>query len=139
MMKISYHISETADMQQSVLSERILSVLDKPGYVILEKSSETIKFKFNIWQLGSRSQVYGKVDGGRFEMKVEGNKVIINFYYYVSPVLWTLFLGFDVCVGIIKEPQILYGIPFILIFFYLHALIVKSSGIEMMRRILNVT
>lgn len=139
MMKITYHISGTADIQQRVLSDRILSILDKPGYVILEKSSEKITFKYNIWRLGSRSRVLGKVDGGRFEIKVEGNKVIVNFYYYVSLVIWILFLGFFTYFGLTKDIHILYAIPVVLLFFYFNLENVKSTAKEWMKGILNVT
>ncbi len=45
MMKIKYRISGAADIQPSALAERILSLLDKSGYVILEKTNKTIEFK----------------------------------------------------------------------------------------------
>ncbi|HET6252640.1 MAG TPA: hypothetical protein VFE32_01135 [Puia sp.] len=62
-MKITYHISGTADIEPSVISERILSLLAKPGYVILENNSKTIEFKHDIWRIGSRMRAYGRVDG----------------------------------------------------------------------------
>jgi len=37
-MKITYHISGTADIQPNVIAESILSLLNKPGNIILESA-----------------------------------------------------------------------------------------------------
>jgi hypothetical protein len=137
-MKIKYHISGTADVQPNVISERILSVLNKPGYVILEKTGETIMYKDNIWRIGSRSDVFGRVDGGRFEINTEGKVVVVNFDYYVSLFFWILFLVFFTFFALTKDIHILYVIPGILVLFYFKVVNVKSTAKGMMKRILKV-
>jgi hypothetical protein len=138
MMKITYHISGTADIQPSEISERILPLLNKPGYVILEKNSKTIEFKDNIWRLGSRMQAYGRVDGGTFEINIEGAGVVVNFDYYVSLDLWILFLVFFAFFALTKEVHIFYLIPFFFILFYFKVENVKSTAQKMMKDILNL-
>ena len=126
-------------MQPSEISERILSLLDKPGYVILEKTGETIKFMHNIWRIGSRMEAYGRVDGGRFEIIAEGKELVVKFDYYVSLVFWILFIVFLTFLGLTKEIHILYLIPAFLIFFCFHVWNVRSTAKEMMKCILKVT
>lgn len=135
-MKIKYHISETADIQSSLISERILLALDKPGYVIIRKTSETIEFYDNIWRLGSRSDVFGRVDGGKFEIKIENDRVVLNFSYYVSPTSEILFSLFSIFFAISKDYHIFYAVPIILIAFLLRVVNVKTTAKAMVRNIL---
>jgi hypothetical protein len=137
MMKITYHISGRADIQPSAISERILSLLDKPGYVILQNIGKTIEFRDNLWRFGSRSDVFGRVDGGRFEINIEGDGVVVNFDYYVSFVFWILFIGFFTFFALIKDIHILYFIPAILILFYFKVENVKSTAKGMMNDMLK--
>ena len=81
-MKIKYHISGTADIESSELTERIFSLLSKPGYIILENTCKTIRFKDNIWRVGSRSNVFGRVDGGSFKINTQGNGVVTDHRLY---------------------------------------------------------
>ncbi len=83
-------------------------------------------------------RVYGRVDGGRFEIITEGKKVVVNFDYYISFALWILFIGFFTYFALTKEIHILYLIPAFLIFFCFHVWNVKSTAKEMMKGILNV-
>jgi hypothetical protein len=138
MVKITYHISGAADIQPTAIFDRILSLLDRPGYVLLEKTSKTITFKYNIWRIGSRTKVLGKVDGGRIEINSEGKGVLVNFDYYVSLDFWILFLVFFVFFAITKGIHILYFIPVICIFFYFKVENVKGTAKGWMKEILLV-
>jgi hypothetical protein len=138
MLKITYHISGTADTQPSAISEKILSLLNKPGYLILEKTNKTIEFKDNIWRIGSRMEAYGKVDGGTFEMTTECKGLVVNFDYHVSLDFWILFLGFFAFFAITEEIRILYFIPVIFIVFYFKVENVKSTAKRWMKGILKV-
>jgi|SRR5579863_7789933 len=139
MVKITYHVSGAADIQPTTISERILSLLDKPGYVLLQKTSNTINFKYNIWRVVSRTKVLGKVDGGRFEINTEGEGMLVNFDYYVSLDFWILFVGLYVFFALTKEIHILFFIPVISIFFYFKVVNVKSRAKGWMKAILNVS
>lgn len=91
-----------------------------------------------LWRFGSRSDVFGRVDGGRFEINTGGDGVIVNFDYYVSLVFWILFIGFFSFFALTKDIHILYFIPVILIIFYFKVENVKSTAIGMMRDIVKV-
>jgi hypothetical protein len=130
-------MSGTADIQTSEIFERILSLLDKPGYVILQNTGKTIEFKDNLWRFGSRSDVFGRVDGGRFEINTEGDGVVVNFDYHVSLVFWILFIGFFTFFALAKDIHILYFIPVILIIFYFKVENVKSTAKGMIKGILK--
>jgi hypothetical protein len=136
MMKITYHISETADIKPGVISDRILLALDKPGYVIIRESRETIEFYDNIWRLASRTNAFGRVDGGKFEIKNENNRIVLNFSYYASPTSEILVSLFFIYLAIFKEYHAFYAVPIILIFFLLRMVNVKTTAREMVTNIL---
>src|SRR5579872_2296351 len=117
-MKIRYHISGAADIQFSLIPERFLLALDKSGYVIIRKTSETIEFYYNIWRLGSRTNAFGKVDGGKFEIKSENNRVVLNLNYYVSPTVDILLSFFFIIFAIFKDYHIFYAVLIIFFFFF---------------------
>jgi hypothetical protein len=137
MKKIMFRVSQATDIEPATITKRIVSELDKPGYIILRKSNEIIEFKYNIWRVGSRSRVLGKVDGGRFQIIAEENRVVLNFSYYVSPFFWILISSFFIFIGIFQDYHILYFILGILVMYFFKVENVRSAGAEMMKNILK--
>ena len=136
MLKIKFHISETSAIQPNLISERILLALDKPGYVITRKTSEIIEFYYDGWRLASRMNAIHNVDGGKFEVKIENNRVELNLNYYVSPIFEIFLSLFFIYGGIFGDYHAFYGVLIIFIFFLLRMVHVKTTAKEMVRNIL---
>jgi hypothetical protein len=135
MMNIPYHISATANIQSGEIIDRILLALNKPGYVITRRTSETMEFYDNIWRLASRMEALGRVDGGKFEIKIDNDRVELSLNYYVSPTSEIFISLFFIYGGIFKNYHVFYALPIIFIFFLLRIVNVKTTAKEMVRNI----
>jgi hypothetical protein len=135
MMKIKYHISQKMDSNAEIILDRIAFLLDKRKYIILSVSNEQIDFKDKSWFVSSRLKYLSRIDGGKFVVSSEKDK-LVDFYFYIS--MWPeIFLTSFFTICCLKDYNMLYLSPPILLMLYLKIASVKNIGIEMMRNILT--
>ena len=136
-MKIRYKkIIHSTDVAPSILKERILRELDKPGYRILNQTQSRVEFKLNLLVPGSRLEVFKRVSGGEFDI-ISENKTIV-FYFYYSPVSEFFLIVFATYIGITQDYNaFLFFMVFITVVFCISLIVMKSVASDMMENILN--
>lgn len=76
-MKITFPISQTTPIEPETITQKIIYELNKPSYRVVNKVEGCLEFIDNIWNLGSRSKAFEKVDGDR----VANNKNQASVHY----------------------------------------------------------
>ena len=135
-MKIRYRkIKGSTNVESFRLIKNIIAELDKPGYIIKDRTKSRVEFKYNIWGFGSRIEVFSIVDGGLFEIDSENKNLVLS--YYLSP----LFEIFASCIaaffGLTQDYYIFYFIIFIAIMLVIRLISVNIVANQMMENILN--
>jgi hypothetical protein len=135
-MKIKYQkLIRSTDIEPSVLLERMVAELNKAGYQITNQTQSSVEFKNNIWGPGSRTDVFKKVDGGKFNISLEEKTVI--FSYYLSPAFEILAFCVVAFFGIVRDYHILFFIVFIALMFFIRIISQKIAGNRMMENLLD--
>ncbi|NBW35356.1 MAG: hypothetical protein EBR30_10130 [Cytophagia bacterium] len=131
-MRIKFKtIIRSTDKEPSILIEKILMELDKPGYQIFAQTPRMVIFTYNIWRFASRSEVFKRIDGGVFNIGSE--KKIITFDFYVSPILEIILTLIAVFFGITEDYHIfLFFAVFIAIMFVIRLISMRNTAIQMM-------
>ncbi|MDN3584252.1 hypothetical protein [Mucilaginibacter flavus] len=136
MIKIKYEISTKTQIQSKIIKERFLEQLNKKNsYQIMENYPNIVKFRNNIWRVGSRMNSFGTVDGGILEIQ-NGEENTVRFSYYISSVFDFLMVVFFLFASFFVDYHIVFLILPILIIFIFRIINVKSIGREMFNNIL---
>ena len=136
-MKIRFKkIIHSTDVAKSILIERILKELNKPGYRIINQTQSRVEFKLNLLVPGSRLEVFRRVSGGEFEIISENKTIAFSFYY--SPLSEILLTVFAVYMGItVDYNAFIFFMVFIAIALCISLIVMKSVANDMMENILN--
>jgi len=135
-MKIRYKITRSTNLDPYTVIKNIIAELDKPGYSITNQNQTYVEFKYNIWGFGSRSEAFRNVDGGMFEVILEG-KTLIVFSFYVSPIFEIIASSIATIFGIIQDYHIFFFIIFIAVMFIIRIISVKIAANRMMENIIK--
>lgn len=136
-MRIKFKtITRSTDKESSILIEKILMELDKPGYRIFAQTPRMLIFRYNTWHFASRSEVFKRLDGGVFNIASE--KKLITLDFYVSPILEIILALFAIFFGITEDYHIFlfFGV-FIAIMFVIRLVSARTTAIQMMDDILT--
>ena len=135
-MKIRYKkIIGSTNVDSSALIKNIIAELDKPGYIIKDRTQSRVEFRYNIWGFGSRTEVFSNVDGGVFDIDSESKTIV--FSYYLSPLFEILASCIAAFFGFTQDYHIFYFIIFIAIMFVIRLISVKIVANRMMENVLN--
>ena len=135
-MKIRYKKTiSSANADSHTLINNIIAELDKPGYRIISQTQSCVEFKYKIWRVGSRGEVFNRVDGGTFDIISEGKTIVFSFY--LSPIFEILAISIAAIFGIIQDYHIFIFIIFIAVMFVIRIIAVKNEANRMMGNILN--
>ena len=80
-MKLYFKVLATSTLPPSVVQDKIIMLLKLEHYIVKNRTSNTISFKDDKWDLRPRSYYFKKVDTGVFEVtiKSEGSQVIYTY------------------------------------------------------------
>jgi hypothetical protein len=135
-MKIKYKkIIRSTEIEPSALLKNVIDELNKAGYQITNQTQSGVEFKNNIWGPGSRTDVYRKVDGGKFDINSEKNT--IGLFYYTSPVFQIIASCIAAFFGIITDYHIFFFIIFIVFTFLIKLMSQQMAGNRLMENVLN--
>jgi len=137
MIKITFHISEIINVGPEIIIERIASELNKPGYIIKKRTTNNLEFENTIWQRGTQSDAFGKIDGGQFNIDTTEKKSVIYFSYYLDPSYEILLITGLIIWGFIKNYTVFFLLIPLLLIFSFRIINVKSVGRIMIRKITN--
>ena len=102
------------------------SELEKRGYLIGHLDNRSITFKDNFWRLGSRSEAFKRVDGGKFEINPEqGN---ISFTFYISLTSEIVVTAVMILIALFDGPVILFLIIFFWLMFFVRVFALRAGG-----------
>jgi len=133
-MKIKYKkIIRSTDYQPVNLTRKIVEELHKQGYEILQQSQNSIEFKYNIWSLGSRTDAFKKIDGGKFDIFSVNKSIVLS--YYLSPIFEILASCVAAFFGFTQDYHIFYFIIFIAIMLIIRLISVKIVANRMIENI----
>jgi|ERR1700754_4428823 len=136
-MRIIYKkLIRLTNIEPSVLLKRMIAELNKGGYQITSQTQSSVEFKNNIWAPGSRTDIFRKVDGGKFNIILEERTII--FSYYLSPVFEILASCIIAFFGIIRDYHILFFIVFIAVMFFIRIISQKTVGNRMMENLIDL-
>jgi len=125
-MKIRYKvITKQIDVEPYGLIKNISSSLTERGYTIYDINSKEIKFRYNIWQFGSRANTLNKIDGGEFVIDASMTKKI-TFSYYTSPTIEILAIFASLYFILFIDYLFVIFIAFTVFFFLLRLVIAKN-------------
>jgi hypothetical protein len=135
-MKIRYKKTiRSTNAGSHILINNIIAELDKPGYRIISQTQSCLEFKYKIWRVGSRGEVFNRVDGGVFDIDPESKTIVFSFY--LSPILEILAISIAAIFGIIQDYHIFIFVIFIALMFVIRIIAVKIVANRMMENILN--
>jgi hypothetical protein len=135
-MKIRYRkIVRSTNIDSNALIKRIVLELSKPGYKITNQIQSSLEFKYNIWRVGSRTEVFRNVDGGRFDVISESKSIVFSFY--LSPIFEILAISITAFLGITQDYHIFFFVVFITLMFFIRLISVKIAANRMIENIVD--
>ncbi len=135
-MKIKYKaIMRSTNIEPPVLMENIVTELDRSGYNVTSKTQNSIEFKYNIWGLGSRNDVFRRLDGGIFNIHKESKNLAL--YFYLSPAFEITATCVAVLFGVTQDYHALFFIIFIAVMFSVRLISVKIAATRIMEEVLR--
>ena len=133
-MRIRYKkLLRPTDLSQADLVRNILNELNKPGYNIIKQDSKSVEFNYNIWRLGSRSEVFRRVDGGTFE--IIPNSQEVSFTFYTSAIFEIIATVVVIIIALTQDRQLLLFLIFIWLMFIVRTVSVKKAANQMMTNV----
>ena len=127
--------STTHKMPQIV--DRILLVLNQNQYNIINTSTNSITFRYNIWRIGSRSEGFETINKGKFEIQPSDESLLI-LTYFTDPTFEILISAVAIIVGIVEDDYYVFlFIIFSVLIFILRWINMKHVANRMIENIAN--
>jgi len=135
-MKIRYKkITRSTDANSATLINNIIAELNKPGYIIINRTENDVEFQYNIWRFGSRADVFRTVDGGKFQISKECKTISLS--YYLSPTFEIIAVFIIATLGIFQDHHIFIFIIFIGAMFFARIITSRMVSNRIMDNVLN--
>ena len=128
MIKITYNLSKSINIESLDIIPSIHEKLVSLGYEIISEDNDTIGFKNNFWQMGSRTKGFTKVDGGKFSVIGLKNETELVLSYYVSFEFVIYYTVFSILASLIVGYEALYFLLVVIVILLLRIDNVKSLG-----------
>ena len=93
-MRLKFHVTQTINVEPSVLIDRILLKLKLVKYEIEEVNDNCVLFNDNPWILRWRHEAIKRLDGGKFEINISQDITSVTLHYYLKLLPWLLSLVF---------------------------------------------
>jgi hypothetical protein len=138
-MKIKFQVSQTTNLEPSIIIDRILILLKDKKYRIQEVTDNSITFDDDPWVLRWNFQQIRRLDGGRFEICASDGSKSVSFKCYLD-ILQTLLLLSAILIFLIVQwdyTGLLFLGLFILIVGSIQITTSKDVAREMVREILS--
>ncbi|QEC75641.1 hypothetical protein [Mucilaginibacter ginsenosidivorax] len=114
-MKIKFKLTQATHVAPRVVVDKIVSLLEGNDYRITNLTSSIVEFNDSTWKLRWRHEATARLDGGKFELSVSGDEVLVTFSYYTSLTV-QLLIFIALSIALIKDHQYI-GILFFLAFY----------------------
>jgi hypothetical protein len=92
-MKLKYKIAKTTELRSEDIIKRILLVIEKKNYGILEVSGTSVSFDNRTGGLVRNWEYARQMKSGTFEIVNNGNNNVVVFEYYPIPVFDFIWVG----------------------------------------------
>ncbi|SEO58108.1 hypothetical protein [Mucilaginibacter sp. OK283] len=138
-MKIKFKLTQATHVAPQFVIDKTVSLLEGEEYRVNNLTSSIVEFDDNPWKLRWRHQAAGRLNGGKFELSVTADEVLVNFSYYTS-LTAPLLIFIALAIGLISQERY-YGILFFLAF-YIFAISIqlitqRGTAKDMLKSILS--
>ncbi len=138
-LRLKYQISGTTNLSTDVIIEKIKQELVNKKYRILDSNDQSIEFDINPWRMAPRGEEI-KISGGKFEIGLIGEQVVVTLSYY-NHIVMLLLISTVFMVFVSTSAPIELILVFALFFTIVITLAIiagKSKGQELLNDILGI-
>jgi hypothetical protein len=139
-IKLRFQVSQSTNHEPPIIIDSILLKLKDKKYNVIDVTDSSVKFKERPWVIMSNFRATMRLDGGRFEIGVSDNGMLVSLHYYYN--LLTILLALTILEIFTISDGVYEGSIFFALFFFISSIIqiVISKGVakRMLSEIVNV-
>lgn len=139
-MKLNRQISKTTDLDAWAIYESIVRELDSKEYHFYRASESSIVFRDDFWKLRWNFEP-PRLDGGRFEINMQDDKVSVTLNYYINlliPMLGYLFIAIFTVANNQYDISLFFFLVFMLLATFINIIRTKYVANEMLDEVVSV-
>jgi hypothetical protein len=138
-MKLKFKVSQSTNLHPQIITGKIVSLLDDGKYRVNHVTDSRVEFDENPWKLMWNFEAAKRLDGGKFEISMLNNEVLITFTWYKNLMVTVLILA-ALSITLIHEGE--YYAPLFFVAFYIIAISInivtlRSIAREMLNKIVK--
>jgi hypothetical protein len=92
-MKLKFKVSQSTNLHPQIITGKIVSLLDDGKYRVNHVTDSRVEFDENPWKLMWNFEAAKRLDGGKFEISMLNNEVLITFTWYKNLMVTVLILA----------------------------------------------